>query len=337
LVQGGAEVEWFSASYPGAAKTEVIDGVRVVRVGRQWTVHLRAFEHYRGKLRGRFDLVIDQVNTIPFFTPLWADIPIFMMIWQLAREVWWYESPFPLNAIGYCSEPMYLRIYRKVPVLTFSESTKLDLRRLGFRSNITVAPVGIGPVTVGNIAKHTTPSFIYVGRLAPSKRVSDILEAFALFLASIERGRLYLVGDGPASYVNVLKSTATRLGISDSLEFCGWLDGSAKHKCMAEAHALLMASAREGWGLVVSEANACGTPAIVYDVPGLRDSVRHESTGLVVQARPANLSEAMIRLISDKVLYARLSAEAQRWSQTLSFDDSVRAILSALQASSPAC
>jgi glycosyltransferase involved in cell wall biosynthesis len=327
LVQGGDEVEWFAASFPGAAQTEVVDGVRVVRRGRQWTVHLRAFQHYRGKLRGRFDVVIDQVNTVPFFTPLWAGIPVFMMIWQLAREVWWYESPFPLSALGYMLEPIYLRAYRHVPVLTFSASTETDLRHLGFRGAISVVPVGIAPVDAALEMKSPEPRFVYVGRLAPSKRINEILQAFALFRQSTGKGRLALVGDGASSYVDRLQRLAIELDLRDSVEFCGWLRGPAKSSRMSEARALLMASAREGWGLVVTECNACGTPAIVYDVPGLRDSVQHMKTGLVVTPAPRPLAEGMLKLVGDPELYERLRQAAQRWSQTLTYEASTQIVL----------
>src|SRR5437879_8219840 len=100
---------------------------------------------------------------------------------------------------------------------------------------------------------------------------------------------------------------------------------------MTEAHVLLMTSVREGWGLVVTEANARGTPAVVYDVPGLRDSVRNEQTGLVVPPRPKSLSDAMVRVTSDPGLYDRLAAEGQRWSVTFSFDESARLVRLALE------
>jgi glycosyltransferase involved in cell wall biosynthesis len=248
------------------------------------------------------------------------------MIWQLAREVWWYESPFPLNALGHAVEPLYLRAYRQSPVFTFSQSTASDLRSLGFRGAISVVPVGIEPVDVSSTRKSETPSFVYVGRLAPSKRVEDILEAFALYRQATGAGTLQLVGNGGPSYVRRLAQLSAHLGVDDKVEFCGWLHGPAKWRCMAEAHALLMASVREGWGLVVSEANACGTPAIVYDVPGLRDSVRNELTGLVVPPQPLRLSEAMIRLTSDRQLYARMAAAAKEWSGRLSLDDAAREV-----------
>jgi glycosyltransferase involved in cell wall biosynthesis len=328
-------VEWFTASFRGASETELIDGVRVVRKGRQWTVHLRAFLHYRGRLRGRFDAVIDEVNTIPFFTPLWARIPAVMLIWQLAREVWWFESRLPLNAVGYALEPLYLRVYRKTPVLTYSESTKSDLRALGFRSSVAVLPVGIDQNGWPTAPKSDAPIFIYVGRVSPSKRVHEIIEAFARFREQAGSGRLFVIGDGPDDYRETLDQAALRLGVASNVEFCGWLQGPEKYRRMAGAYALLMASVREGWGLVVTECNACRTPAIVYDVPGLRDSVRNGQTGLVVAASPKALAEGMLRLVADKELYRALQQGGLQWAKTLTHDASASAARCALDEAVP--
>jgi glycosyltransferase involved in cell wall biosynthesis len=320
LVEAGNDVEWFTASFPGATREETIDGIKIVREGRQWSVHVHAFRRYRSRLRDRFDAVIDETNTIPFFTPLWAGVPVFLMIWQLAREVWWYESRFPLNAIGYAVEPIYLRAYRHTPVFTFSPSTAADLRALGFRGDITVVPVGVEPVDIPPQPKSKEPTFIYVGRLAPSKRVHQIVEAFAVFRYAVGSGRLLLVGTGSRQYVRKLVRLASQLGVSDSVEQFGWLQGPAKRQQMAEAHALVMASAREGWGLVVTECNVCGTPAVVYDVPGLRDSVRHRQTGLVVRPTPQDLAEGMLELINDRDLYLRLRNAAIDWGRTFTYE-----------------
>jgi glycosyltransferase involved in cell wall biosynthesis len=324
-------VEWFSASFPGAPAVEELDGVRIVRAGRQWTVHWHAFKRYRRSLRGHFDVVIDEVNTMPFFTPLWAGIPTFMLIFQLAREVWWYESPLPISAVGYAIEPMYLLGYRHTPVFTISRSTELDLRSLGFKGPITLIPIGIEKVASASRPKADTPTFLYVGRLAPSKRIEHMLRALAQFRQATGTGALWLVGSGSEGYQRSLAKLARHLSVEDNVRFLGRVSSQDKHRLMAEAHALLMTSVREGWGLVVTEANAFGTPAIVYDVPGLRDSVRHDSTGLVVPPQPQNLSQAMIRLSSDPVLYARLAREAQSWSNTFSFDEAARLIGLALE------
>jgi glycosyltransferase involved in cell wall biosynthesis len=320
LVSGGDEVEWFSASYPDAAPEEDIDGIHVVRAGRQWTVHLRAFLHYRGKLRSRFDVVVDEVNTMPFFTPLWAGVPVFLLIFQLAREVWWYESPFPVNAIGFAAEPLYLRCYRNSQVLTISASTEKDLRKLGFSGPITIVPVGRETVEPATTAKATTATFLYVGRLSPSKRIPDVIHAFGLFRDAERTGQLWLVGDGPVEYRRKLQHLVSALGLSDHVEFCGRVSVAEKYTRMAQSHMLLLASAREGWGLVVIEANSCGTPAVVYDVPGLRDAVRNNETGLVVEPSPLELARGMQRLWDEPELYSRVAAEARRWSTTFSFD-----------------
>jgi glycosyltransferase involved in cell wall biosynthesis len=326
LVAQGNHVEWFTAGYPGALAEEDLDGIHVIRSGRQWTVHWAAFQRYRGGLRNRFDAVIDEVNTVPFFTPIWADIPAVMLMFQLAREVWWYESRFPLSAIGYAAEPLYLRCYRHVPVLTISESTERDLRRLGFSGPIHIMPVGVEQIEGPAGTKGVIPTFLYVGRLAPSKRVSHIIRAFAAFRSACGPAQLWLVGDGAADYVRTLHSLVEQLGLSRDVQFLGRLPALQKQQRMAEAHVLLMASVREGWGLVVSEANACGTPAIVYDVPGLRDAVRPERTGLVVNPSPAQLAAGMIRLWKDPALYSRLAGEALRRSRSFSFDRAAQVV-----------
>ncbi len=326
LVAQGDSVDWFSAAFPGAPAEEDLDGIRILRKGSQRTVHWHAFHRYRGRLLGRFDAVIDEVNTIPFFTPLWAGIPTFMLIFQLAREVWWYESRFPVSALGFLAEPLYLRCYRRTPAFTISQSTELDLRSLGFRGPITIVPIGTDPVDDRLPPKAAMPTFLYVGRLSPSKRVSDIVQAFGCFRETAGPAQLWLLGDGPTAYVRDLRCLVNELGLANDVRFCGRVSQQDKLRRMAEAHVLLMASAREGWGLVVAEANACATPAVVYDVPGLRDAVRHDKTGLVVAASPERLAQGMLQLWKNPLLYKKLANQAVEWSRTFTFDKSATAI-----------
>jgi glycosyltransferase involved in cell wall biosynthesis len=320
LVAEGDEVEWFSASFPSAAAVEELDGIRLVRKGMQWTVHWEAYRHYRHSISERFDAVIDEVNTVPFFTPLWSEIPRWMLIFQLAREVWWYESPFPLSALGYAAEPQYLKCYRTTPVLTISNSTERDLRRLGFSAPITVLPVAVEPIVEPVREKRSVPTFLYVGRLVPSKRIVDILRAFAAFYEEARNGQLWLIGDGDESYVRHLKAEAAVLNIVDKVQFCGRVSAGEKHQRMAAAHMLLMASVREGWGLATTEAAACGTPSVVYDAPGLRDAVRDGETGRVVSPSPGAMAKAMLELWNDPSLYRRMAAAATESARRLSFD-----------------
>jgi len=330
LVEQGDEVEWFSGSFPGGSDCEEVDGIRMVRGGTQWSVHFSAYRRYRKSLRERFDVVIDEINTIPFFTPIWAPIPCFVLIHQLAREVWWYESKFPLSALGYVLEPWYLKLYRRVPSFTVSDSTRKDLLQLGFSAPITVVPEGLEKAAFSKRAKSSRPTFIYVGRVSPSKRVEDVILAFQSFHHMFDTAQLWLVGDGPRAYRRKLLQLVDQIGLTSDVEFLGHLDNRDKHEKMAQAHMLLMTSVREGWGLVVSEGNAVGTPAVAYNVPGLRDSVVHEKTGLLTETSPTALASAMIRLWRDPKLYDRLVREGSRVVTNLSFDRAAELIRSEL-------
>ena len=331
LVSQGHRVEWFSANFPGASPQEVMDGIQIVRRGRQFTVHWHAYRRYHKNLVDHFDAVVDEVNTVPFFTPLWSSIPAFMLIHQLAREVWWYETRFPLSLAGFLAESFYLKCYRKVPVLALSPSTERDLVRLGFRGPITVVPPGLDAVDTPQLApKEERPTLLYVGRLAPSKRVNDIVRAFALFRDKVASAQLWLVGSGSPAYLAKLKRTIARLGLVRDVRLWGWIPESRKRELMGRAHVLTMASVREGWGLAVLEANACGTPAVVYDVPGLRDSVRHGETGLLVEANPEALAHELVKLCRDQGLYHRLTEQAIAGSANHSWDQSAAIFGSAI-------
>jgi glycosyltransferase involved in cell wall biosynthesis len=304
-----------------------MNGVRIVRSGRQWTVHLKAFQRYRGRLRRDFDLVIDEINTMPFFTPLWAGIPTLTLIFQLARDVWWYESKFPMSALGFLAECFYLIPYRKTNTVTISRSTESDLRNRRFRGVIAVIPIGVEPGAATQRNDSSIPLLLYVGRLAPSKRVDHVVRAFAIFRQAVGAGRLHIVGGGDSRYTDSLRRLVDKLALHEDVTFAGRLPKVDRNRLMSEADALLMASVREGWGLVVTEANSYGTPAIVYDVPGLRDSVRHEQTGLVVGRSPQAMADGMVRLWTDATLRARLGDAARTWSQSLTFEAAFQAML----------
>jgi glycosyltransferase involved in cell wall biosynthesis len=334
LVAQGHSIEWFATSFAGASAEDDIDGIRVRRAGSWWSVYWHAYMRYRGSTRERFDVVIDEVNAVPFLAHLWSGLPTYLLVFQLHRAVWWYQAPVLLALIGFLTEPLFLRACRRQPAITISASTKNDLRRLGFVAPITVLPIGLERVVVPDVGKASSATFLYVGRLVPAKRIDHMLVAFARYRQTTGRGQFWLVGTGDDRYVNLLCRLAKRLKIQDSIRFWGHVTPSEKHRLMAEAHVLVMASVREGWGLVITEANACGTPAIVYDVPGLRDAVRHEGTGLVVRPNPKSLSDAMIRLTGESELYERLATAARSWGASFSFDETARAITSAFEGKS---
>ena len=108
----------------------------------------------------------------------------------------------------------------------------------------------------------------------------------------------------------------------NDIDYIGRIDQRDKATLMRSCHFIAVTSVKEGWGLIVTEAASQGTPAVVYDVPGLRDSVRNGQTGLVTADRPTALAEAIVRLLTDRTMYERLRHAAWEWSKHITFDQS---------------
>lgn len=288
-VEAGHQVTVFCSSVDGRPSVDERDGVRILRRGSRLGVYREARNYYKREGRGSFDVVIDQVNTRPFLCPTFVDdVPVVAFIHQVAREVWFYESPLPVAILGrHVLEPRWLRRYRDVPTLTVSESSRASLSGYGLR-RVAILPEGVDvdPLFVAP-AKQPTPTVVFVGRLTANKRPGDAAEAVRMAAARLPDVRLLMIGAGP------LQEKLTRRS-HPSLQLVGRVSDAEKRRLMASAHTLVATSVREGWGLTVSEAGAVGTPAIGYDVPGLRDSVT-AAGGTLVEANPRALADELVR------------------------------------------
>jgi glycosyltransferase involved in cell wall biosynthesis len=333
-VEWGNEITWFVAGYPGCQVDEMMDGIRLHRRGNQTSVHFEAFRYYQRNWQGYFDVVIDEINTIPFFTPLYVKEKKIAYINQLAREIWFYEAPAPLNLFGYLLEPILLRFYRRTPFITISDSTKNDLSRIGVDEVHVINP-GLDIKPLADIPKHEEkafhPTVIYVGRVVPSKRVVDIIEAIYLVQKQVPDVQLWIVGSSDPAYHAKLENLINKCELDTSVHFFGKVPLEKRQLLMKQAHILVMASVREGWGLVVIEANAVGTPAVVYNVPGLVDSVQDNATGLVCrQNSPKELANQITRILIDHSLRDKLGMEALRRSHQFTWQKNAQNFLNTL-------
>jgi glycosyltransferase involved in cell wall biosynthesis len=288
---GGHRVTLFSAAVAGRPKRELIDGVEHLRDGSRLGVYRAARRWWEdaGRRRG-YDLVIDEVNTRPFGCDRWPGAaPVVALVHQVAREVWFSEYPLPLAAAGrFVLEPRWLRSLRYVPTLTVSESSRRSLVDAGIQ-RVALVPEGVDEGPAPLRPKETRPTAVFVGRLAANKRPDHAAVAVGLARTAIPDLRLWIVGDGP-----MRAHLADRPGVV----LHGRVDETTKRSLVARAHVLVATSVREGWGLVVDEAARLGTPAIAYDVAGLRDSVR-AAHGVVVEPRPEALAEALVARIPE--------------------------------------
>ena len=331
LVRRGWEVEWFSAAFPGCRTSEVREGITLIRRGAQWSVHVLAF--FRYAYRNDFDVIVEQVNTLPFYAMAYRSRSV-SWFQQLAREVWLLEAPPVLGRLGFLLEPLYLWPYRNQSTITISKSSRESLRDIGFKGAIEIIPMATDERVVPSVPyKSVDHTIVVVGRIARSKRIEESLFAAALLKDGGWQGRLRIVGSGSEQYLAELKTVVASLDLMKTVVFEGRVTSERRASILDDASVLWMTSVREGWGLVVTEAAAHGTPAVVYDVPGLRDSVQDRVTGLIVRQDAGALADATFEILRELPSYgerARLGAESMSWDLTAhAFERHLRAFLEA--------
>jgi glycosyltransferase involved in cell wall biosynthesis len=318
---GGHSVTWLASGFPNCKKQETISGVNIVRRGTYLTVFAHAFFFYLFS-GNKFDVVIDEIHGIPFFTPLYVRKPKIAFIHEVASEIWDYMFPFPINRFGKFLEPLYFKLYLGVKFWTDAESTINDLEKYGIkRKNCIAINCPIGNKSLTSLPKkETDPTFIFVSRVVKMKGIEEVVRAFFYILREVKNANLWIVGDGEKSYVDELKETMRQYSISPKVKFWGRVSEETKLRLMAKAHILLHASVKEGWGLVVIEAASQGTPSVVYNVSGLRDSVKNGKTGIVLSENSAaDMAKEAMSLINDKGKYEAFQKNCLEWAKSLTW------------------
>lgn len=311
----GHDIDLFTSQFPNCKKEEILDNMRIIRDGSKYSVYRRAKQYYK-RCADRYDFVIDEINTRPFMSPQYVkDKPIVSLIHQLARETWFHEISFPINLIGYYYlELKWLSLYKNIPTITVSLSTKLDLERIGFR-NVSVVHQGLSVRPRPSLGpKEVDPTVVFIGRLTKAKLPDHALRAYPIIKREIPNLKMWIIGNGPLK--ERLEANA-----EPGITFFGHVDNQIKYELLSRAHLLLVPAIREGWGLVVTEANAMGTPAIAYDVPGLRDSVINGETGLLLKENSPNmLATTAVNLLKDCAELSRYSLNSLYFSRKFNWN-----------------
>jgi cellulose synthase/poly-beta-1,6-N-acetylglucosamine synthase-like glycosyltransferase/glycosyltransferase involved in cell wall biosynthesis/O-antigen/teichoic acid export membrane protein len=333
----GNKVTLFCGNDGNCPRREVIDGVEIIRRGGMYTVYIWAFLYYIFRFRGRYDAVIDSENGIPFFVPLYSGISTFLLVHHVHQNYFQRYLVFPLSLIAeFLEGGMMPLVYRNLPVVTVSESSKRDLLNFkNFREEkITVISPGVDSSLVPAYAKTSYPSFLYLGRIRPYKNVDVAIKAFAEVVKNSPDARLTVAGTG--ENLRELVNLARRLGISESVSFPGRVDEKTKHRLLCESWVMVQPSAFEGWGITVMEANACGTPVIASDTVGLKDSVADLKTGwLVTPGQVETWASAMKAILDYPVNLKRLSKNALIWSKSFNWEGSAQKFLQVIGSSLP--
>lgn len=333
------EVTLVTALYHNSSKFDQIDGVKVIRVGKGKLTHsVVSLFYYIKNLRGKYDIIVEEVNTAPYFISFFSkQEKVFLFYHQLARLVWFYEFGKVAGLIGYLLlEPVSLILQalitrlKNIKAITVSQSSKNDLARFGFdKKNIQIIREGIqnNPLDKFEIgAKEEVFTVLFHSSLRQMKRPVEVLEAYNLFIKGSkvhENSKLWFSGEG--SQIDKLKRMCSEYNLQDFVTFFGRTTDNEKLDLMKRATVLCSTSIKEGWGLVVSEASSMGTPSICYNVDGLRDSTAF-GKGVVCKPNSLALSIELGHLFQtftdNNSKYIQLCQETLASSKTLTFSNS---------------
>ena len=322
------------SGFPGSLQTEEIDGLRVIREGGRSLFNFHVPRRYRSQFRNEeYDVVVDDINKIPFYTPWFVDKPLAGIVHHLFGKAIFLEAPFVPASYVYVAEQVAAKVYRNTPMAVVSESTRQELIGLGFPAgNIVIVPNAVNDriYTPSNGLAPSQPLVGHLGRLKKYKSVDHLLRAFQIVLKGIPQVRLKIIGDG--DFRPELERLAAELDIRDHVEFTGYLNQAEKVRQLHQMTVAVNCSAKEGWGLTVIEANACGVPVVASDVPGLRDSVVDEKTGLLYEfGNIEQLAQKIMLILRDENLRNRMRVDALEWGRSFSWEESAKKMIGFLE------
>lgn len=331
----GHQVTALVSGWEGCVPRAVLDGIDVHRTGNRETFSWSAPRYHRRVLADtRFDVVVEDLNKVPLFTPLWAGAPVLLLVHHLFGTTAFQAASPPVALATVLLEKTIPRVYDGLPVVTVSESTRDDLERRGLvPSRFDVVPNGIdldhfrpGPEE----ERYEEPTLVFVGRLNRYKGLDLVIRALALLR---ERGlapRFLVAGSGEER--DRLEGLAARLGVADQVSLLGYVSEERKLELFRRSWVHVLASEKEGWGLSVLEAGACRTPTVASDAPGLREAVVDGRTGVLVpHGDVAALAGSLARLMDDHGLRRALGAGARRYAERFTWDATADGVENALR------
>jgi glycosyltransferase involved in cell wall biosynthesis len=324
LASQGHRIRLISSGWRGAPDRATIDGIGIQRVGGRNSFALlgrRAVQ--RAIAADRPDILVEDVNKLPLFLAAGTSLPFCAIVPHLFGETAFQEAPWPIAATVWTAERPLPWAYRRAGFHAISESTRDDLIARG------VAPARIRVIHPGVDSRRftpgppgrrsTAPSLLYVGRLKRYKGIGLAIEALAL--ARRQRPNLRLEIAGIGDFRLELERLVRQLELDRAVTFHGFVSEERKIDLMRWAWANVFPSPKEGWGITVIEAAACGTPSLASDSPGLRDSVRHGETGYLVRhGDAAGLAARMVELADSPRLVTQLGERARRFAEGLTWE-----------------
>ncbi len=332
-VAWGHRVTVVAGAYPGAQREERLGPLLTVhRVGTRLTVFPRAaWAVLRGKVGRDADVVLEVINGIAFFTPLWLRKPRVALVHHVHRRMYVEELGRRGAIAAWLLETIPLRLlYRGTPFLTISDAARRDLVAVGVPAeHIHVTYLGVEPEQFHRGERSPTPLLLYLGRLKQYKRIENVLDV----LEAIPEARLEIAGAG--DHRPVLEQEIAERGLGDRVRLLGFIDEDDKPEIYARAWVALTASSAEGWCLTVTEAAACGTPSAALRVGGLPESIVDGETGMLAD----DVDELTVKvrdIVERPELRERLGEAAEVRARSLTWENTAHGSLNVLSTAAEA-
>jgi glycosyltransferase involved in cell wall biosynthesis len=326
----GIEVNFRTSHAAGHSQVAWRDGYRVIRKAGRYMVFPRAaFSEMMG-WHGARDGLVEIWNGMPFFSPLWARGPRIVFLHHVHAEMWDMVLPPRLAKLGRTVESRIAPpIYRRTRIVTLSESSKRELvEELGFKAKrVDVVSPGIDPKFSPGGRPSDEPFLVAVGRLVPVKRFHLLVDAVVALRERHPGLRAVIVGEGYER--GPITEQIDRLDASGYIELAGRVDDADLVDLYRRAWMLVSTSAREGWGMTITEAAACGTPAVVTDIAGHRDAVSRGESGLLASTQEEFVAQ-VDSVLRDEALRRRLSAGALAHAERFTWAATARGTLEVL-------
>jgi glycosyltransferase involved in cell wall biosynthesis len=307
-------------------------GYRVVRKAGRYMVFPRTA--ISGKLgrTGPRDALVEVWNGMPFFSPLWARCPRIVFLHHVHAEMWRMVLTPRLARLGELIEfKIAPPLYRRARIVTLSESSRQEITEmLGLPArNISVVPPGVEHRFTPSGERSREPLVVAVGRLVPVKRFDILIDALAEVHKRHPALRAVIVGEGYER--DALETKIRSMDAASWIDLPGRLEDDEVLGLYRRAWALASSSAREGWGMTITEAGACGTPAVATAIAGHRDAVEHGCSGLLAE-RPEDLAVHLDAVVSSPELRERLGRGAMEHARHFTWEVTARKTLEVLAA-----
>jgi glycosyltransferase involved in cell wall biosynthesis len=325
----GYEVTYLAERFWGSEEKEEMEGIKIRRIGNKWTFNFSVYRKIKEVVEEeKPDIVIDDLNKIPFYSPYFLkNIPVLALVMHLFRGSIFSETNIFFGSYVYLTEALIPYVYKDNYFACLSESTKADLlklfKRKAFENKIYVVPPGIDfNKYQPDFSKKKERIICHVGRLKRYKSVHHLIYAVKILKdKKIDNFKVLIVGEGDDK--ERLKTLTKKLNLTKVIEFTGYVSEEEKIDIYQKSLFLVENSIKEGWGLIVMEANACGTPVISAKSPGLKETVIEGETGFFYPYGAVEiLAEKMASLLTNEKLREEMGRKAVEWARRFSWENS---------------